>query len=66
MLSDGVGNCDGVAPTMTGFGVGENSLALFALAAAIVRLMLAQLYLDSFTGRYGVFELTDEASSPKL
>jgi hypothetical protein len=51
---------------MTGFGVGENSLALFTLAAAIVWLMLAQLYLDSFTGRYGVFELTDEASSPKL
>jgi len=51
---------------MTGFGVGENSLALFTLEAAIVQLMLAQLYLDSFTGQYRVFELTDEASSPKL
>jgi len=51
---------------MTGFGVGENSLALFTLEAANVQLMLAQLYLDSLTGRYGVLELTDEARSPKL
>jgi hypothetical protein len=43
--------------------VREKSLALFALLTLV---MLAQLYLERLTGRYGVFVLTDEERSPKL
>jgi hypothetical protein len=65
IISDGVSNCNGFAATMTGFGVGENSLAYFALKQWYSS-MLAQLYLDSLTGWYGVVKPTDEKRSPKL